>query len=165
MDSLLDYLVKHLLRHHFVSTTSSPLPLRWLADIVCLVERHAEEMDWSKYPELLNRLEVIYSLTPFPERLQGVIPIQQIGPPRGVNQYPQGWPQEVKREWKRKGVLAYLTHTLLSPSYVIATLSTPSQWWLRLQYGIDDKSVLWYGNVIYRLQVLKMAFAKFMRGK
>jgi len=164
MDSL-DYLVRHLLRHMFVSTKSSPLPLRWIADIVCLVERHAEEMDWSRYPELLNRLEVIYSLTPMPERLSDVIPVKKIPPPKGVNQYPQGWPQEVKREWKHKGFITYITHTLLSPSYIIATLSTPSQWWLRLQYGIDEKSVLWYGNIVYRFQVLKMAFAKFMRGK
>jgi len=194
MDTL-DYLVKHFLRHMFVANTSSPLPLRWLADIVCLVERHAEEMvdwprhlelvnrleviysstplpeglaegmDWIRLSGLLNRLEVIYSLTPMPEGLSDVIPLKKISPPKGVNQYPKGWPQEVKRQWKHKGFIAYISHTLLSPSYIIATLSTPSQWWLRLQYGIDDKSVLWYGNVVYRLQVLKMAFAKFVRRK
>ena len=162
MDTLA-YLIRHLTRHMFVSTTSHPLPLKWIADIVCLVEHHAHEIDWQNNTALLNQLEVIYSLTPFPEHLADVIPIKRIQPPKGVNRYPQGWPQEVKTEWKRKGLAAYITRTLLSPSYVIATLSTPSRWWLRLQYGVDDKSVFWYGNIVYRLQVLKMAFAKFLR--
>ena len=161
----LDYLIRHFARHMFVATEKVPLPLKWIADIVCLVERNAASIDWSQQAALLNRLEVIYGFTPFPEHLSDVIPIQKSAPATGVNQYPKGWPQEVKREWKRAGILTYFGKTFASPAYIWHTLSTPTAWWLRLQYGIDDKSVFWYGQVVYRMQVLKMAFAKFVQGR
>jgi hypothetical protein len=162
MDTL-HYLIRHFTRHMFVTTTSSQLPLKWIADIVSLVERHAETINWNAEPNLLNRLEVIYSLTPLPERLLNIIPIRQIPPPKGVNLYPQGWPQQVMLEWKNAGFWNYIKRAFASPAYIWHTLSTPSDWWLRLYYGIDEKSVFWYGQVVYRLKILKMAVAKLMR--
>jgi hypothetical protein len=159
----LDYLIRHLLRHLFVATASIPLPLKWIADIISLAEHHAETINWSQDPALLNRLEVLYSLTPLPENLVNVIPIRQIEPPDGAGQYPQGWPQEVNPQWKQFGFLYYMRRTLTSPSYIRHTLSAPSNWWLRLYYGIDDASVFWYGQVVYRLQVLKMIPWKLIR--
>jgi hypothetical protein len=163
----LDYLFRHFLRHMFVATASDPLPLKWIADVVSLVEHHAAVWDWDKLkqenPALLHRLEVIYSLTPLPDRLRTVIPIRQIAPPRGANCYPQGWPQQVFPEWKRGGFKNYIRHALASPAYIWHSLSVPSAWWLRLQYGIPRSSVFWHGQVVYRIQVLKMVIAKFMR--
>lgn len=160
-----NYLFKHLRRHMFVATASNPLPLRWIADILSFVEIHVKTLDWAVLfendPALRNRLEVLYSLTPFPEHLAEFIPLQRIQPPAGINQYPRGWPQQVFPEWKQKGFWYYTKRTLVSPGYIRDTLSCPSPWWLRLQYGIDDGSVFWYGQVIYRLQVLRMAIAKF----
>ncbi len=165
MDTL-DYLFRHFTRHLFVSTDSNPLPSKWIADVVSLVEHHAETMDWDSLrkqaPALLNRLEVIYSLTPLPERLAAVIPIRQIQPPDGVGKYPQGWPQQVYPEWKRMGILYYLRRTFASPAYIRHTFSAPSNWWLRLYYGINADSVFWYGQVAYRMQVLKMIPWKFL---
>lgn len=159
----LDYLVRHLTRHMFVATDSKPLSMKWIADIVCLVEQHAKEIDWEKNSALRHRLEVMYSLTPLPEKLQKVIPLKNVQIPKGVNQYPQGWPQQVFPQWKYKGFLYYLTKTFLSPRYIWHTLQSPSAWWLRLQYGIPQKSVFWYGQVVYRLQVLRMGFSKFWK--
>jgi hypothetical protein len=163
----LHYLFRHLTRHMFVANDASPLPLRWLADIVCLIEHHVEDVNWAgllkRDTHLRNRLEVIYGLTPFPERLAERIPIKKISPPSGVNQYPQGWPQQVNTEWKRFGFFHYLKQTILSPAYIWNTLKSPSPWWLRLQYGIDDKSVFLYGQIVYRLHVLKIAIAKVFR--
>ena len=155
MDTL-RYLIRHFTRHLFVSTHANPMPLKWIADVVSLVERRAETIDWAQEPALLNRLEVIYSLTPLPERLASIIPVRQIEPPDGVGQYPQGWPQQVYPEWKRMGFLYYLRRTAASPTYIRHTFSAPSNWWLRLYYGINADSVFWYGQVVYRLQVLKM---------
>jgi len=156
----LHYLFRHLTRHLFVATASNPLPLKWIADVISLVEHHAETMDWvalrKQDPALLKRLEVLYSLTPLPEHLVNIIPIRQIAPPEGVGQYPQGWPQQVYPEWKKVGFLYYMRRTLASPTYIRHTLSTPSKWWLRLYYGLDDDSTFWHGQVIYRLQVLQM---------
>lgn len=149
----LDYLIRHLVRHLFVATNTKPLPLKWVADIVNVVERHAQEINWEEQSALLNRLEVIYSLTPLPEQLSKMIPIERIPIPHGVNQYPQGWPQHKLAEWRQVGFLNYLKKTF----------SSPSSWWLRLQYGIDKESVFWHGRVIYQLQILKMALGKIGR--
>jgi hypothetical protein len=146
-----DYLIRHLVRHLFVATSTKPLPLKWLADIVSVVERHAEEIDWEKRAALLNRLEVMYSLTPLPDHLSNVIPIKRIPIPHGVNQYPQGWPQHKLAEWRQVGLLNYLKKTF----------SPPSSWWLCLQYGIDKEAVFWHGRVIYPLQILKMVWKMF----
>jgi hypothetical protein len=159
----LDYIIRHLTRHLFVATDSNPLPLKWIVDIINLVEHHAEEINWQKNSALLHRLEMIYSLTPLPEHLANVIPIQKIQIPKGLNQYPQGWPQQVYPEWKQKGFWYYLKNTFVSPKYIWATLSTPSEWWLMLQYGIPKEKIFWYGQVVYRLQVVKMAISKIFR--
>lgn len=161
----LNYLFKHLLRHMFVSTDESPLPLRWIADVVSLVEYHAESINWKAVfeqdPALKHRLEIIYSLTPFPEHLAKFIPIEKILVPKGVNRYPQGWPQQVYPEWKRAGMWVYFTKTLGSPKYIRDTLSAPSEWWLRLQYGVRREPTFWCGQIRYRIQVLRMAMSKF----
>jgi hypothetical protein len=151
----LDYLIRHLTRHLFAATQAKPLPLKWIADIVNLVERHAEDIDWGKQTALLNRLEVIYSLGSFPEHLSARIPVKNIQIPNGINQYPGGWPQHKFAEWRQVGFLTYLKNTL----------SPPSDWWLRLQYGIDQKSVFWYGQIIHRLQVSRMLMTRLMRRK
>jgi hypothetical protein len=150
----LDYLIRHLVRHLFAATSAKPVPLKWIADILSVVERHAHEIDWKKQAALSNRLEAMYSLTPLPERLLNVIPVKRISIPDGVNQYPQGWPQHKLAEWRRVGLWDYLRKTF----------SPPSDWWLRLQYGIDQESVFWHGRVVYPLQILKMALIKVIRG-
>ncbi|MEK6753567.1 MAG: nucleotidyltransferase family protein [Chloroflexota bacterium] len=151
MDTL-RYLFRHFARHHFAATASRPLQLKWVADIISLVERHAETMDWAYLrrhdPSILNCLEVFYSLTPLPERHVNIIPIRQIFPPAGINQYPKGWPQQNFSQWKRVGFLRFAWQTL----------TPPSNWWLRLCYGIGDRSVFWYGQVIHRLQIFRIAF-------
>jgi hypothetical protein len=150
----LDYLIRHLVRHLFAATSAKPVPLKWIADIVSVVEHHAHEINWEKQAALINRLEVMYGLTAPPERLLNMIPIKRISIPHGVNQYPQGWPQYKLAEWRQVGLWGYLKKTF----------SHPSDWWLRLQYGIDQQSVFWHGRVVYPLQILKMALIKVIRG-
>jgi len=164
MDTLL-YLIRHLTRHLFVATATNPLPLKWIADVISLVERHAAGMDWTQDPALLNRLEVFYSLTPLPEHLKQVIPIQQIAPHEDAGQYPQGWPQQVYPEWKRGGFINYMRRMLASPAYIRHTVTVSPGWWLRVIYGIDEDAVAWYGNVVYRMQVLKMIPWKVLPGR
>jgi hypothetical protein len=146
------YLSRHLERHLFETTAAHPLQLKWTADIVSLVERHAILLDWDSlrrdHPELLTRLELFYSLTPIPEALAGILPIRRIAAPADCNQYPNGWPHNKIGQWKRVGFLRFLRQTF----------APPSVWWLRLVYGIDERSAFWYGRVIYPLQVINLAF-------
>ena len=163
MDTL-RYLTRHLSKHLFGATDTKPLQLKWVADLISLLERHVDSIDWvylqQNHPDILKRLEVFYSLTPLPERFADIMPVRQIPPPQGLNRYPQGWPKQAFSQSKQTGFLRFLAKTF----------SRPSAWWLCLYYGIDAQSVFWYGQVIYRLQIQrrmlrvlfnKLGFARF----
>lgn len=145
----LRYLSRHFRRHLFAATASKPVQLKWIADMISLVEQNAETLGWASLsrsdPILIAQLEIFYSLTPLPDRLKGVIPIRQISPPKGVNQYPYGWPQQHFSSWRRVGWLKFIWQTF----------SPPSEWWLRLYYGVGRRKVVWYGRIIYPLQIIK----------
>lgn len=148
----LHFLSTHLVKHLFIGNDVNLARLKWTADIVSLVEFHAETLDWKKLQkerrDILNRLEVFYSLTPLPERLVGVIPIKQVEPPRGLNQYPPGWPHHDFQQSKRVGLLKFLWLAFVPPS----------DWWLCLYYGIKKQRVVWYKHIIYRVNVFSSAF-------
>ncbi len=143
MDNL-EYLSRHFTRHLFEARTDKPLPLKWISDILSLAERHAKSIDWSRHTQLLQRLDVFYSLTPLPETLRGIIPIEPSQPPAGVDRYPQGWPQEKFAQARQRGLARFLAQTFRSPS----------EWWLRLYYGIRPGSTGWYGQVVHRARIL-----------
>jgi hypothetical protein len=147
MDNL-RYLSKHLARHLLHANDGQPLQLKWIADIISLVEKHALSIDWAQLhqqdPDVLERLEVFYSLTPLPERCAGIIPIKRIWPPQGINQYPKGWPENHFREWKKVGFLQFLWRTFIPPS----------DWWLHLHFGVGDRTLPWYRQVIYRMRII-----------
>ncbi len=138
--AMLDYLIRHLRRHLFPATPRKPLQLKWVADIISLVEHHAPSINW-RDEALQNRLEVLYSMTIIPKD----VPVKKITPPAGVNEYPNGWPQRCFSEWKEAGAWQFARRTF----------SSPSDWWLRLYYGLGEHQ-LWRGRLAYRLQILKM---------
>jgi hypothetical protein len=146
---ILTYLSKHFTLHMFSANSSRPLPLKWMADMISIVERDAEVIDWDRLRQtnrlLLDRLELFYSLTPISDYHRKLSPIKPILPPRGINQYPGGWPQQPAQQWRKVDLLRFLWQTF----------SPPSVWWLRLYYGIDDRSCFWYGRVVYPLQILR----------
>jgi hypothetical protein len=146
------YLSRHLARHLLETTAERPLQLKWVADIISLVERHAGSLDWSSlqqdHPDLMTRLEVFYSLTPIPPALSGTLPIRQVPPPEGCSQYPSGWPHHKIHQWKRFGFWRFLRQTF----------TPPSVWWLRLYYGISERNAFWYGHVVYPLQIPNLMF-------
>ncbi len=152
MDTLL-YLSRHLTKHLFLANAGKPLQLKWIADIVSLVEYHAEEFDWNyirqNHKDILSRLELFYSMTPPPEQYADLIPLKRcLASPRGANRYPPGWPHRSIREWKRTGYLRF----------VFLVLYPPSDWWTRLYYGIDGRFLFWYKHIMYRLQILNAMF-------
>lgn len=145
------YLSRHLARHVLETTVEKPLQLKWAADMISVAERHASELDWTdlqkRHPDLLTRLEIFYNLTPLPEALAGIIPVRKISTPAGCNQYPGGWPRYKIREWRRFGLWKFFKQTF----------SIPSNWWLGLYYGIDERQTFWYG-LRYLLQLPNLMF-------
>jgi hypothetical protein len=146
------YLTRHLTKHLFISNPNKPVQLKWMADIVSLVERHANELDWrtlqQHYPDVINRLEVFYSLTPLPERYAKIIPVQQVPIPGGVNHYPPGWPHQSIRQWKHVGYLRF----------ILLAFAPPSDWWIRMYYGVSERPLFLYKHFIYRIQILMAMF-------
>ena len=151
MDTL-EFLYRHFRRHLLLATVEKPIQLKWMADIVTVVEHHSTEMDWQTVkennPALVRYLEFFYSLSPLPENLRDSIPVRQMPVPLGFSKYPQGWPQYKLRDWKQYGLFRF----------VWLTFARPPDWWLSLYYGIDEQYYFLYGQVIYRLQVLSMIF-------
>jgi hypothetical protein len=149
MDTL-NYLCRHFKRHLLAGTADKPLQLKWVADIVSLVEYHAETMDWDYLRQhdkaLMQRLEVFYSLTPMPECSAKIIPVRQTPHPSGLNQYPSGWPQQTIQKWRQIGLLQFIRHTFTPPSI----------WWLRLYYGISERSCFWYGQTANRMRIFRL---------
>jgi hypothetical protein len=153
----LDYLSRHFQRHLFEASTSRPLPLKWVADILSLVERHALDPGWADRLRgdriLMRRLEVFYGFTPVPKELAGIIPVGPAAPPSGVNRYPGGWPRQNRRSPPHVGPVKFL----------LSSLARPSSWWLRLHYGIGERSCWWYAAVIHPLFVLRLASRGLLR--
>lgn len=156
MDTL-NYLCRHLKRHLFEGNINKPLQLKWIADIVSFVEHRAETMDWDylrrRDKAFLERLEVFYSLTPMLGRYIKIIPVTNIVSPSGLNQYPKGWPQQRVQKWRQVGALKFLR----------LTFSVPSKWWLRLYYGINERSCFWYGHIIHRMRIFKLILQALIR--
>ena len=149
---MLHYLMRHITKHLFVGHAGNPAQIKWMADIISLVEHHAKEMDWThlrRYrPDILNRLELFYSYTPLPEHLTQIIPIKQVAPPSGFNQYPPGWPHQSIKQWKQVGLLRFIWQIIIPPS----------DWWIRLYYGLGEGSLFWHRYIVYRAQVLSSIF-------
>ena len=153
----LRYLSGHLRLHLLGSHAERPLQLKWSADFISIIEREAESIDWDylkRYsPDILKRLDVFYSLTPMPEQLARVIPVRQISPPEGLDQYLKGWPVQSFSQRRQVGFWRLLWRTF----------TPPSAWWLCLYYGIGKWYVFWYGQIVYRLQILRMMLLRSVR--
>ncbi|MBI1795075.1 MAG: nucleotidyltransferase family protein [Chloroflexi bacterium] len=148
----LHYLSRHLEKHLFIGNSNKPAQLKWTADIISLVEYHAEEIDWThlqqQHPDILNRLDVLYNLTPLPEHLKKIIPLRPVTNLSGLNQYPPGWPHQSIQQWKQVGFLRFIWQVFIPPA----------DWWLRLNYGINERSLFWYRHIVYRMQICKAIF-------
>jgi hypothetical protein len=156
MDNL-RYLSRHIAHHLPNATSGKPVQLKWSADIISLVEKHADSIDWKfirKHdPASLARLAVIFSLTPLNPACTKHLPFSIPKQPKGVNQYPGGWPKKAFRQ----------TSPDKWGQVLIQTFKPPSEWWLRLYYGIHGASVFWYARILYPLRILKMLSLAFIR--
>jgi hypothetical protein len=151
LDTLL-FLSRHLTKHIFTGNEKHPAQLKWFADIVSLVERHADTLDWEflkkRHPDLINRLELFYSLTPIPKHIVKALPIRPTVVPDALGQYPPGWPHQNIREWKQTGYFKFLFRMFFPPA----------EWWTRFYYGISKENIFWHRHVIYRRDVWRAAF-------
>lgn len=129
----------HLCQHMaFHTTVFKSNRLIWAADIVSVAERFVAHIDWERvqkqYTLILNTLSLLHFMTPLSEPLLSQAPIRLGRAPQGIGLQFQGWPRSSLAAQREKGHWRILCDTLF-----------PSEWWLRLRYGLGSASSLfWY---------------------
>lgn len=135
-----------LLWHVYLHGFAMPLtyePFRFIhaADMVTLVEKELETMDWAhlraERPRLLNALGALHHLSPWPGHVLEKLGIPLGRKPGGLGRPYEGWPRRHLRELGKESRLALLKATLLPPA-----------WWLRMHYGAGPgfalfRALLW----------------------
>lgn len=142
---MLPYLCQHLLSHVNVWDLAR---LIWMADLVSYAEQFAEEIDWdlvrSRAPEVLGTLSLLHFLTPLSKTLLDQAGLKIGRAPRQIGADFQGWPRTRRKHWSGEGFWHIIRETLL-----------PSDWWLRLRYGVSgERSLFWYRWVRHPLHML-----------
>lgn len=142
----------HLCEHlRFHTTVFLPWRLIWVADIVGMVERFGEEMDWDDLARrrrtALDILALVNALVPLSIRAMawgGAAPRTVL---RGVGEDFQGWPRASLAAQRAKGWRGILRDTLWPP-----------EWWLRLHCGVPPTRSLAWGRVAHLLEIGRWAF-------
>ena len=129
-------MLAHIYQHLRTNLLLDSLRLIWLADLVSLAERFAAEIDWPRVnPHVLNALALCHWLTPLSEELLKVAPLNPGRPPQGIGREFEGWPRYSLAAQRHKGYGGILRDSFY-----------PSEWWLRLYYGLPSGPALWWGR-------------------
>lgn len=144
-EDMLGHVCQHLISHVNVWDYAR---LIWMADLVSLAERFASEIDWARVrhstPAVLDTLSLLHFSTPLSDELLGQAPIKIGRAPRGIGLDYQGWPRVRGRRWRKRGFRRVFRDSLF-----------PSEWWLRLRYGLGStRPLFWYRWVRHPLHIL-----------
>jgi hypothetical protein len=134
-EDMLWHLCQHVAYH---ANVWEPIRLVWVADIVGFAERFALQIDWARvarqYPLVLNTLSLFHFITPLSPQLLRLAPIKMGRLPQGLGEEFMGWPRTSLANQRGKGYRRILADTFF-----------PSEWWLRLHYGLNSAQPLfWY---------------------
>jgi hypothetical protein len=132
---MLWHLCQHVAYH---ASIWEPIRLIWVADLVGFSEQFVAEIDWERvarqYPLVLKMLSLFHFMTPLTDTLRRQAAIKIGQSPQGIGREFEGWPRKPLAEQRRKGVCRAIADTF-----------SPSEWWLRLHYGLDSAQPLfWY---------------------
>ncbi len=131
-EAMLDHLYFHMRRASFV------FRILTVADMVMWSERFVAEIEWSRVSsQVRHALAMWYWLTPFSPQLVEAAAIEACAPPRGVGLEFDGWPRHSLAAQRHKGLWGILHDTFF-----------PSEWWVRLYYGLPDGPALWWGRLV-----------------
>ena len=130
--------------HHMIDASIQPFRLIWLADMISLAERYTEQIDWDMLPpKIYNALKIINSL----------IPIE------GVPKLDKGW-LTASSTSSRKTTLSQGWPFSVIPSQSDAEhlqnapkAFRPSDWWLRLYFGLPLNQLLLGAKIRYPLHL------------
>jgi hypothetical protein len=133
IEELLWHLCEHL---RFHTTVFLPWRMIWMADIVGIAEGQAGPIDWgrvrSRYPEVLRMLSLVDCLCPLSSDTLDQAGLIRTRVPGGVGEDFDGWPRRSVADQHDKGLGRTVWDTL-----------SPSEWWLRLHYGLGTDASAW----------------------
>jgi hypothetical protein len=125
-------MLHHLARQAAESATL--FRLMWVADIVGYAARYHDVIDWSdvrrRYPFVINALSLLHLVTPLPPSLRDHVAPTRDAHLRGVGISSKPLSEIIKRNRPLRSMAR--------------DLFDPSDWWLRLHYGLDDRAWLWW---------------------
>jgi hypothetical protein len=145
-EDMLWHLCQHVAYH---ANIWEPIRLIWVADLVSFAETFVAEIDWERvardHRPVLKVLSLFHFVTPLSDTLRQRAAIRIGHRPQGLGQEFEGWPRRRSRaELRRRGYRRVLKETCC-----------PSEWWLRLHYGLDSAQPLfWYRWFRHPLYVL-----------
>ncbi|MDB4521786.1 nucleotidyltransferase family protein [Gammaproteobacteria bacterium] len=120
--------LRHL--YHHMSEPASRLKLMWCVDIAFYASHFANEIDWQaleqNFPKVINALRLVDYITPLPVNVRSHVPANKSPLPAGT------------------GISILPLSTILRKPVKdrISDLLYPSNWWLRLYYGISPDNSL-----------------------
>jgi hypothetical protein len=119
----------HIYRHALgPPLLASPLRLIWVADLVSLVEKYVDQLDWSKvkrqYPQVWRILPLLDFITPWSANVTGKLELKLPPEVKGAGLDYQGWPRVSLKAGDKQELGTIMANTL-----------NPPEWWLRLFYG------------------------------
>jgi len=141
-------MLSHLYHHGFrAPLTYEPYRLISVADIVGLVEKEVNSLNWEKlqsqYPNLFNTLQYFHHITPWTKDVLEKISTKPGRVPTGVGISFMGWPQIRLSDWRGKKRLTMLRLTFF-----------PSQWWLRIYYSNISRLPITHHQLLYHWRQL-----------
>ena len=148
--------LEDLLWHTYQHLVIEDIRLNGIADLLSLSQCYVDEIDWDlirrRYPALLEALSVIHFLTPLPP-----IVIQRTGIRIGKA------PAEIGPDWSGWPRLAYGRGRGDWPAFLKETWF-PSEWFLRLYYGVGSTRPLWPTRVFrHPLHVASLAWLRLVK--
>lgn len=142
--------LEDMLWHIYQHMINEEIRLIGIADLISLSEQFVEEIDWAEvrreYPGVLAALSLFHTLVPLDEHLVSLAGLQSVDLPAGVGEDLQGWPRVPLGQARALGLGSYLRRTFW-----------PSEWWLRLYYGIENgRSIAFYRAWRHPFEVLRL---------
>lgn len=133
----LEEMLHHVYLHGFrAPLTYEPYRLIHLADLVTLVERCLDRIDWDRvfeiFPTVRPVLSSLHCLTPWSDTVLRRLSLDPATHPDRPGEPYRGWPRRRLQEIDLSDLPQLIRETLL-----------PSQWWMQVYYGCLPDHGLW----------------------
>jgi hypothetical protein len=146
--------LEDMLWHTYQHMINGPMRLISVADLVSIAEQFSGEIDWEKvhrfYPGVIQALGIFHPYAALTEQLVETARIPLTGIPTSIGNDFAGWPRQSIRSGRTAGW-----------GYLLRQTFAPSEWWLRLYYGIENgRPLTAYRWIVHPFEIFRIAFIR-----